>query len=123
MRKYKYKVIKRKTRMSCIINGKSKYARKYIKNENVYAIEGTLGIMVFKLRRDAQSFVGIIRDPYYNPYIIVRVIPIGKGKTVKAIARDMNTYDLDVFYNDLFKLPISRPPHNTMAYPGVFVVD
>lgn len=134
MRKYKYKVIKRKTRKSAIINGNSKYARKYIKDESTYALGGTLGIMVFSTRRDAKVFISHVAgfydedcEVYYNgnPFMIVRVLPIGRGQTVKTIAHDMSTNDLDLFYreNMLYFAPTSHPPHDTMAYPGVFVID
>jgi len=132
MRKHKYKVIKKKSRMSAVINGRSKYARKYIKGEITYALEGTLGIMVFITRRDAQSFINNLNVEVSNkyglikssgPYIIVRVLSIGRGQTVKTISGNIQTYNLDLFYSHLFFTPTSQPPPDTMGYPGVFVVD
>jgi hypothetical protein len=127
MRKHKYKVIKKKSRMSALINGRSKYARKYIKGESTYAREGTLGIMVFTTRGDAAAFIAsiIYHIPFskLNSYMIVRVLPIGRGQTVKKISYDISTDDLDLFYNILRFAPTSWPPPDTMAYPGVFVID
>jgi hypothetical protein len=139
MRKYKYKVIKKKSRMSAVVNGNSKYAIRYLKGYNAYAREGTLGIMVFDTRGMAQFFmnnisgVGFDYKPFYdnnpfyktNPYTIIRVLPIGRGKTIHEISPEVTTIDLDSFYNNniLSFIPTTYPPDETMVYPGVFVVD
>jgi hypothetical protein len=116
--RYKYKAIKKRSRTSAIINGNSKYSRQYIKGENVYAHGNTMGLMVFKNREDAQEWA----DGGYG-LIVVRVLPIGRGKTVVAICSDTSTEGLDQFYSGKHSYYSFTPPDNTMAYPGVFVVD
>ena len=129
--KFKYKVIKRKSRMSAIINGNSKYAREYIKGDCVYAHGESMGIMVFNTLSAAESFA----DSWNNgsPFdeskdlIIVRVRPIGRGHTVIWISDDISSKGIDKFYKFCSQgdneTPFAEAPNNTMAYPGVEVLD
>ena len=127
--RYKYKVIKRLSRRSAIINGNSKYSRQYIRGSNVYAHGNSMGLMIFKNRSDAQEWANdfncpnLYGDPVYN-FIVIRVLPLGRGKTVDSICNDVSTDGLDQFYSEEGSPYGHRcPPDNTMAYPGVFVVD
>jgi hypothetical protein len=127
--KYVYKVIKKRTRMSAIINGNSKYARLYVKGETIYADQDTLGIMCFKTKVAAKEFIShFVRWMYNgeNPLKIVRVKPIGKGKTIRWLCRKVKTNELDNFYkSERFGLypDLGNAPEHTIGYPGVFVVD
>ena len=124
--KYKYKVVKRKSRMSCMINGNSKYARQYLDGEKVYAHGNSLGVMVFETLDSADNFASIWND-YNNlrsakDLVILKVIPIGRGKRVVWIARGIDTMTLDNFYSTKHTCFRSQAPDRTMAYPGVEVI-
>ncbi|MFW9871582.1 MAG: hypothetical protein ACFFG0_00605 [Candidatus Thorarchaeota archaeon] len=146
MRKYKFKVVNKRTNKSCMVHGNSKYSLLYEKDTNVYADEGTLGIMVFKTRKQAENWIGI-RLMDYSEYIIKRVIPIGRGKVPKQICADASSNEIELFNclaNELKPLIIKgllgertsrlyninnqpvivvKPIPGTICYPGVYVVD
>jgi hypothetical protein len=110
--------------MSAIVNGRSKYARKYPKGEKVYAFEDTLGIMVFRTKKSAEEFASSFNKWVEKPkLIIIRVKPIGMGKNISHISRKITTCDLDKFYSFNKPTLITEPPNNTMGYPGVLVID
>jgi len=127
--KYKYKVVKKRNNTSCIINTKSDLCLIYDKDTNVFALENTLGIMVFKTKRAAEDW--IIDWGREESWKIKRVIPIGRGKTPKEICSCVTKKFLAVFYayferNDLSNLNYdykNEPIDGTICYPGVFVVD
>jgi len=127
--KYKYKVVKKRNNTSCIINTKSDLCLIYDKDTNVFALENTLGIMVFKTKYDAEDWIiGWGREKSWK---IKRVIPIGRGKTPKEISLYVTKKYIDIFYNffernELYALNASyknEPIDGTICYPGVFVVD
>jgi len=111
--------------MSAIVNGNSKYAKKYIKGEQIFANKNTLGIMTFEIKKEAERWSRgnpFWWDDKYRDLIILRVIPIGRGKRVYSVCKGISTNELDRYYNKLSFHSISSPI-NTMAYPGVLVVD
>jgi hypothetical protein len=127
MRKYKYKVIKKNTRVSAAILSECKYFRKYLPNTNVYAIEGTLGIFVFDRKCDAEEW-----EHYKSSkgrLMIIRVAPIGRGFRPKILSRFLSEIALNEFYNlengKIISPPkkIISPPKGTICYPGVSVID
>ncbi len=124
MRKVKFKVVKQKNRVSAIVNGKSKYAIKYIPNQNVYAPENTMGIFVFTTRYAAEDWmydwIRILRS--YPHLIVIRVLPIGKGQTVRLVSSNISSEGLDRYYNQLNHFSTFAPEY-TMVYPGVHVID
>lgn len=126
--KVKYKVVKRKTRMSAMVNGNSKYAVRYIDGYNVYAPRNTLGIMVFETLTAADDFTWMWNYGTYGrpskDLIILRVLPIGRGKKVRWIATDVDTDSIDSFYKytGYDRDMLAEPPDRTMAYPGVTVL-
>lgn len=121
--KVKYKVVKRKTRTSAILHGNSKYAKRYPKGESVYAGTNTMGILIFKTLKAARFWAN--QWIYYtnSDLIILKVIPLGRGKTVKFISIDLSTEGLDNFYNNDEYSSMGSAPNDTMAYPGVQVLD
>lgn len=127
--RYKYKVIKRQSRRSAILNGNSKYSRQYIKGENTYAHGGTMGLMVFKNKNDAEVWRNAFNtygpyDSIIHDFIVIRVLPIGRGRSVVEITSDVTTEGLERFYlTKNSHWARTTAPGNTMAYPGVFVVD
>jgi len=119
MRKYKYKVIKKISRKSAFINGNSKYAIDYIKNENVCAPLGSLGVLVFNTKKAAKYFRNNWKDK--KDLIVIKVIPTGRGKRIHYVSPARNSKGLDNFYKNNSLL--QPAPGDTMGYPGVFVVD
>ena len=120
MRKYKYKVVKKRNNKSCVMNGNSLFCLTYEKDTNVYAIEGTLGVMVFKTRTDAELWVeGWDNEDYWK---IKRVLPIGRGKVPKKICSFSSSAVLKDFYNN-YNYANDEPVPGTICYPGVYVVD
>jgi len=132
MRKYKYKVVKEKSRVSAMIDSKSPFALKYMPSENVYAEEGTLGIFVFKTRAAAEEWAEAWRndehifDTHRLNLIVLRVLPIGRGCSPKTIASEVTSKDLKYFYSDndtdSYYLTTQSMP-GVMTYPAVFVVE
>lgn len=122
-RRYRYKVVTKFTNRSAVVIGNSKYSLIYIQNTIVKAVNGTLGIMTFKTRKNAQTFM----DHYLAidmRRIIKRVIPIGRGSTPTLIAGGYMSRELDAFYkkNNQTSFPMS-PPEGTICYPAVEVID
>ena len=119
MKKYKYKVIKEDTRMSALINSDSKYALRYIKGEDTYAIKETLGVMVFDTIANAEAFADSRRR---NNLIVVKVLPKGRGKKLNRLSPIISDIVLDRYYSK-YRCHSCLCPQGTIAYPGVHVVD
>ncbi len=124
----RYKVIKRKSRCSAVVNGNSRYALKYIPGITVLALEGTLGVMVFKTITPAKKFAANLNSYSYEwtdkppRYIVVRVATYGKGKFIYEIAYDYTTQGISNYYNDSIYhdfMTTAIPMEYTMGYPGV----
>lgn len=115
----RYKVVKRKSRRSCSINGNSKYSLKYEKGIEVHARPETMGVMCFKKLEEAEYFTR--RHPWLNEnFMTLKVIPMGKGKTVDDISvpRKLNDY-----YNQLGYCHVMQAPRGTICYPAVYVME
>jgi len=127
MAKYKYKVVKTRNNKSCIVNANSEFCLTYEKDTTVSAPEGTLGIMVFKTRTEAENWIELWERE--RSWKIKRVIPTGRGKTPLEICSTGLTKDLRIFYNhikSLFRLSKGYKQEiipGTICYPEVFVVD
>ena len=129
MRKYKYKVVKLKSRTSAMLSWNNPYALRYEPLQNVVAKEGTLGIFVFNTKAEAEQWVeawGIESDGFSEriKLKIIKVLPIGRGKTIENIADDASAKGLSQYYEN------SENPgwlvesiSNTMVYPGVYVTE
>lgn len=127
--KYRYKVIKRKTRMSALINGNSLLSIKYLKGKIVYSHPSTLGIFTFLNYEDAINWMDRITISRGNEYTIVRVLPKSRGKNPSYVCSELSTDTLIKFYEDhkktKFGYAIKRnvPPRNIMCYSSVEVID
>jgi len=116
-RKYKYKVT---TLSDKSFAAGGAYRCYYIKDTNVYAPEGTLGLMVFKRRKDAVAFIKSETNNF-DSFKIKKVIPIGRGSVPKYICALLN---LNEFYDPCYiSSLIQQPPKGTICYAGVFVCD
>ena len=132
-KKIRFKVVKRRTRMSAIINGNSSYARRYIAGQEVYAPEGTLGIFVFKNKTDAWQWADCwIRYKnghwwYEKDLIVIPVLPIGRGKEILYASLHVDSDRLADFYrtpdSERPNLMFAEVPDKTMAFPGVYVLE
>ena len=122
MRRVKFKVVS-------VINGgercsafaKGIYNLFYPKGTTVTAREESLGVAVFKTKRQAKTFIeGARRD---LPLKIIRVRPVGRGKIVDNIAAAGGSYTLKLFYRESGYLYKVKPPLGTVFYPAVEVLD
>lgn len=136
-RRPRYKVIKRKTRTSALINGNCNYALVYNKGEVVKAREDSLGIFTFKSKLSAESWIfslaaykdtaetfqytDEIERYAYSLWKIIKVIPIGKGKEIHLVANDVDAETLHAFYE--LKEQVNFPPPSTICYKAVYVVE
>jgi hypothetical protein len=130
-RKTRFKVIKKKTRMSAMVNGHSKYARKYVAGTSVYAMEGTHGIFVFKHKTHAEDWVyawSPVSSPLHGgavDLIVVPVIPIGRGRNIQFICNGIDTDALDEYYHDddFGCNTVSESLDDSVVHPGVHVLE
>ena len=102
--------------------GPSDYINTYERDTTVRAKKGSLGIFTFKTMKAALKFI----KPYSSlshTAIILRVEPIGKGKTPLGIAPGGSVLNsiLD-FYSGKAEGKIP-PPEGTICYPAVRVLN
>ncbi len=121
MRKVKFKVVNINCsgrRFSAFAEGS--YSLQFPKGSIVRAREETLGVSVFKTRKQAESF-----QNRYFLLKIIRVCPIGQGKTVKLICSDTREFDLDAYYSISGNMIVRKSlvPTGTIFYPAVEVLD
>lgn len=125
--KPKYKVVKRRSRMSAMVNGNSKYARQYLADTTVHAHGETVGIMVFHTFHQAKSWIEPWNMSSDKDLAIIKVMPIGRGKRVSWLSGGVATEDIEQFYTEASQMghnsPWILPPAGTMAYPGVYVME
>ena len=76
----RYKVVNVKDRSSCFCSGK-KYGLIYTKGKRIKAKPGTVGIFVFRLRKQAEAFK--LNRPNHLRWKVLRVKTVGKGITLK----------------------------------------
>jgi len=127
MRRVKFKVVRKigERRFSAYVRGA--YRLNYSKDAIVRAKEGALGVAVFGRKEEAKTFCD--RRSFFK---IVRVLPVGRGRTVKVISNNQSDRLLDIFYRYIAKyqgIPRSSilipmaPPRGTMFYPAVEVLE
>ncbi len=125
----RYKVTTR-DRLSCTSHaeGMRGYVLDYRKGEIVKAVPNSIGILVFKRRKDAEIFM-----KNQSSWVIHRVSTKTRGKTPSYLYGIVNVYCYARdFYHTLSKLystPYSPTkflwpvPEGTLAYPEVEVLD
>lgn len=120
-------------RGSCYAGGP--HYLKYIKGTKVQAIKDSLGIMVFKTRRDAEEFASW----HSKAAGIIRVKCSGRGRVPKVISSSQVGRNIQRFYEKLKKygLPVNRlfiegslriggmqeAPRGTICYQEVEVLE
>jgi len=123
--KVKYKVVKRRSRMSAMVNGNSKYSLQYYDDDMVYADGNTLGIFVFETLGAADVWASQWNDgsglQIGKDLIVLEVVPLGRGKRLNFVAERPESDTLDLFYNQA-NVITQVAPERTMAYPGVRVI-
>ncbi len=122
--KHRWKVVKKSNRNSIIIDNRSPYCLTYLPDTIVTAPQGTIGIMTFETKHQAESWWGT----RYDNYLIIKVIPMGRGRRPERISIEVVTRMLRRFYNkdeDKFSygVPTMSPPEGTLCYPAVQVID
>lgn len=120
----RYKVVKSRSRYSCIVSGCSIYGIRYEIGKEVYALPDTMGIMCFKTRELALKWINGHYTLALNN-IIIEVIPMGRGHIPQSIASPNN---LKMYYEDRPRYIRSGkswldPPKGTICYPAVYVVN
>lgn len=108
-----------RTRSSCLIDGRSRFGRNYLKDTTVNAEPGTFGIFTFNTKKNAEEFkeaqnmVGLK---------ILKVKGIGEAKGLPMISGRLRSSDLSLFYKDsnIYRF---RSPAGTICYPAVEVLE
>ena len=116
--KHRWKVIKKDTRTSIIINKRSPFCLTYLPDTIVTAPKGTIGIMTFETKGDADWWW----KNRHSDYLIIKVIPIGRGHRPKLISSDVLTRLLRLFYKK-GECRNMKPPVGTICYPAVQVIE
>ena len=122
MRRVKFKVVKvdlEGNRRSVLAKGK--YCIMYPKNTIVRAIEGTLGVAVFKTRKQAEAFM---EEFFFSATDkrIIRVCPVGHGNNVAELSLSITSDSLNCFYERKI-VDTTKPPSGTIFYPAVEVLE
>jgi hypothetical protein len=115
-----------KERRSCIVSQDSKYSLTYKKGHVVKADDITIGILVFKRKKDAEAFFGFTSIAEEGEKII-KVRTFERGKRPKRLC---SVDEMDAIYEkilhkkgtseDLFTF--RTVPKGTLAYPRVEVL-
>ena len=128
----RWKVIKKKSRISAVVNGNSKYSLKYIPGTKVFAPPNTLGIFVFTSKWKAHKWTAEMQSQIWNydshtiennSFQIIKVFPIGRGVLPTIISPTPKSEDLKNFYNsdDRYLCGTERILYGTLLYRGVYV--
>lgn len=107
----------RQDRTSCVIDGRSGFSWKYLKDTVVTADPQTPGIFTFKTKAEARNFM------WYQTWLILKVQPIGKGTVPKLISHNTDKRSLIRFFKELSGRIRMKPPRGTICYPAVKVLD
>ena len=123
MRRIKFKVVHidyRGIRTSAYAEGS--YSLCYLQGTIVRARRNTVGVAVFRTRRDAERFTS--HFSVFRRLKIIRVRPIGRGKTVNIISYFTSPYSLASFYKRVsHSVETRKPPPGTIFYPAVEVLE
>ena len=117
----KYKVVNL-DRKSIVTANFDKYSLHYKTGDIVKAKENTLGIFCFKTKKEAVTYINKDFNPLLdNRYLLVKVLPLKKGKEPKVVADAFNQECIQEFYdNGKWNTP---PQKGTICYPEVLVLD
>jgi len=120
MRRVKFKVVRvdyHGRRHSIFARGG--YSLEYPKGI-VRAIPGTLGVAVFGTRRQAENFLISSLDQK-----IIRVRPVGRGRSVEFVCDFPSEEYLDFFYRHkhTIRKHLTRTPLGTIFYSAVEVLE
>ena len=113
-----YKVTKR-NRSSCLIDGRSRFGRNYLKDTIVKAEPNTLGIFTFNSKINAEEFK---EDQNFLGLRILKVKGIGKPNKSPRISGRLSSTSLTTFYKDSDSYTFSSPT-GTICYPAVEVLE
>jgi len=123
----RWKVVKKSNRTSCKVSNGSKYCYNYPKGKVVKARKETEGIMTFKTKKEAQTFI----DDYFHPHFdaqILKVKGIGRGKKPERMC---HCGDVSQAFECLLKgdkagirrfFCIAIAPRGTLCYKSVKVL-
>lgn len=120
----KWKVVFEKSRKSMYARGT--FALTYNKDTIVEAIKGSLGIMVFKTRWQAERFAEtqyLDDNPMRESFMVVRVRTFSRGVVPKKISCRIDAYNIALFYNYPYDGYSVDPPMGTICYDKVEVIN
>jgi len=121
----RFKVVKKRTRMSAVIDGRSGFGIKYLRGTKVFANPKTLGIMTFKTYDYAYDWINSWYS-YSKELMIIQVRPLCRGFIPDQICSSMETRLLYYFYArnkyPLYSGYLVAPPDGTICYKGVEVL-
>jgi len=110
--KIAYKIVYKKSRMSPCAPGK--YCLKYDKDNIISSPSGTLGIFCFKTRSYAQETIDLeLISHKQDDLIIIRVEPIGRGKTPPILVAPLFENNFDMYYKSC-----GLKDNNLCDFPG-----
>lgn len=123
----RFKVVKRKTRKSAIVNGNSEFALTYLPGIVVTAKPETMGIMTFTRYFEARKWVTYLHKSNYVQFtrdalMIIKVLTIGHGYEPEHISYSSSAGSLREYYNGKNMHP-AIPPYGTICYSSVKVLD
>ncbi len=123
--RYKVVTLERKSMIS-LNTDIGKYLRTYEKGKKVKAVRGSLGIMTFKQRQQAEKFID---GPFRCKFRVLRVKTTIRGKRPKFISRFWRLSRSDQLaalrrcYRLKFTQQTESPPKGTLCYSSVEVID
>jgi len=119
--KQKYKVVNL-DRKSIVTAKFNKYSLEYKKGHIVSAIDNTVGIFCFKTKNEAISYMNKDFNPEFDSnYMIIKVLPMKKGKTPKYVADAFNQDCINEFY--CAGKWSTVPQKGTVCYPEILVLE
>lgn len=126
MRKTVFKVVVRGIRISAALGPYNKASLSYKKGDTVSAIKNSIGIFVFKTKKQAVNAIDNTEGWSKERHTILRCKPIGNGRKPKPSERVVasNVVVLLFHHVPLYRLAINLEwPDGTMVYPAVEVLD
>ena len=119
----KYKVVTYDYKSVAVLSTDAAYRITYTDTGVITAPRGTLGIFCFNSIHDVRMWTKSCN--YWTVHIpkLLRVLPIGPGRTPKYIADIFMNVSLSTFYDKNYEHSFFGPPEGTICYPAVIVLD
>ena len=121
-----YKVVLNSGRKSVFAKGR--YKMEYHPFVPVYTVPGTIGLLCFKRKDQAEEFLRLSRHlhPYKNLIRIVKVWGRGAMKSPLYVASYQDEWSLSDWYDSYYVTDVTEnmnPPHGTIAFQCVTAIE